>query len=632
MSLDELWGNYDPHKEPLNVEILKEWEEDGVVCRVIRYQVGIFKGTPVKMAAFYTFPKGGTKLPTILQMHGGGQSAGLDAMVDYARNGYAGISLNWGGNKLHFGKSKMTYEGVQTDWGKLDATHPPQRNKHNHFAGPLIPDEYTFDAIESPRNSNWYLVLIAARRAITFLEQQPEVDPARIGVTGHSMGGKLTTDLAGIDKRVKAAVPSCGGAGAIQESQSKDLPGCSLSKVTKMEFNCVSDNVYIPRITCPTLWMSPTNDFNGGINNMAWNWRTLPDSQLCFSISPHLNHAHNDSHLLTGLLWFEQYLKGALTLPGSPKLQLTLSTKNGVPSVIVTPDQPGAVKSVQIYYSTTLNDKTRFWREASEIKNGNVWEAACPVLSLEEPLFVYADVNYATPEKYKKAAGYKPSECYSLSSRVLTATSAQLKSAGVKATEQPERMVDDGSRGWADWFQVNWDHLPLWRAVTRKLTDPKWRGPDGAKLVFETRCESDNTLVIQFNCNKWGAYQTGKPIVDYVAVKELKGSPDWQTVTVAAEETAALDPKITGPIPNWQTVTEFTLSPSGEAVKNGEKVNVGGKAWVGPRVIRNMHWEGGVYVARRPSDSKMTEEEYQKQFNNAINQSLSQEKLDQKLK
>ena len=59
---------------------------------------------------------------------------------------------------------------------------------------------------------------MAARRAITFLEQQPEVDPKRIGAHGNSMGGKLTTDLAGIDKRIKAAVPSCGGSGDLLET------------------------------------------------------------------------------------------------------------------------------------------------------------------------------------------------------------------------------------------------------------------------------------------------------------------------------------------------------------------------------------------------------------------------------
>ncbi|MCE9631901.1 MAG: acetylxylan esterase [Planctomycetia bacterium] len=99
----------------------------------------------------------------------------------------------------------------------LDATHPQQRNKNHHFAGPLVPDDYTLDPVESPRNSNWFIVVLAARRGITFLKQQPEVDPERIGVYGLSMGGKLTTNVAAIDKRVKAAVPSCGGGGVILE-------------------------------------------------------------------------------------------------------------------------------------------------------------------------------------------------------------------------------------------------------------------------------------------------------------------------------------------------------------------------------------------------------------------------------
>ena len=34
---EELWAGYDPRKEPLDVEVLKEWEEDGVVLKVLRY-------------------------------------------------------------------------------------------------------------------------------------------------------------------------------------------------------------------------------------------------------------------------------------------------------------------------------------------------------------------------------------------------------------------------------------------------------------------------------------------------------------------------------------------------------------------------------------------------------------------
>ena len=67
-------------------------------------------------------------------MHGGGQSASLDSVLTDAKRGYASLSINWGGNELNFGRTQMSYDGPQTDWGKLDATHPPQRNKVNHFA------------------------------------------------------------------------------------------------------------------------------------------------------------------------------------------------------------------------------------------------------------------------------------------------------------------------------------------------------------------------------------------------------------------------------------------------------------------------------------------------------------------
>ncbi len=277
-NLDELWAGFDPRKEPLETEVLKEWEQDGVVCRVVRYQVGVFKGTPAKVAAFYAFPKGGTKLPALVEVHGGGQSASLNSVVTYAKRGYAGISINWGGNKMSIGQE--TWSGLQTDWGRLDATHPPQRNKANHFAGSLTPDEYTLDAVESPRNSNWLLVLMAARRAITFLEQQPEVGATRIGAHGHSMGGKLTTNLAGIDKRIKAAVPSCGGSGDIAESQS-NLPGGLKTKLDPLKLACISDNAYIPLITCPRYLKSAAK-----LTMRSWSLYSATSGAHWFPASP----------------------------------------------------------------------------------------------------------------------------------------------------------------------------------------------------------------------------------------------------------------------------------------------------------------------------------------------------------
>lgn len=599
-NVTELWSGFSDIDKttPIAAEILKEWEQDGVVCRIVRYQVGIFKDTPSKVAAFYAFPKGRTRLPALLSIHGGGQSAGLENVVSDAKRGYASVSINWGGNRLNFGRTKMTWDGPQTDWGKLDATHPPQRNKINHFiGGALAPDAFTLDSVESPRNSNWYLVLMAARRAITFLEQQPEVDPARIGVYGHSMGGKLTTDLAGIDKRVKAAVPSCGGSGDILTTQT-DLSGCSKTNPKPMELACVSDNAYIPLITCPILWLSPTNDFHGNIDNMAWNWRLLPDNRVRFSISPHLNHRHTDEHALTQHLWFEEHLKGAFKMPQTPQIVLDLKSADGVPSISVIPDSTLPVKRVDIYWSIDPHTLTRFWRDAKAVRVGQQWQASCPMMSLDQPVFAFANVIYDTPLHYRRVAqpqGQDNSDTFAISSRVVSVSSRQLQDAGVKVTDAKERLIDDGGRGWHDWYQINWGHPPLWTATTRKIRDAKWRGPDGARLVFDIQTETDNTLVLKFNCNAWGAVEPGKPAIDYTAVKELKGTRGWQAVTVGLNELVATDPKVTLPLANWQSVTEFSISPSGETVRDGKKQSVAGKAWRGPREFRHLRWEGGEY-------------------------------------
>jgi dienelactone hydrolase len=48
------------------------------------------------------------------------------------------------------------------------------------------------------------------RRAVDYLQTLDEVDPARIGAIGHSLGGHNSIYLAAFDARIKAVVSSCG--------------------------------------------------------------------------------------------------------------------------------------------------------------------------------------------------------------------------------------------------------------------------------------------------------------------------------------------------------------------------------------------------------------------------------------
>ena len=192
---------------------------------------------------------------------GGGQYADSNAALTNAKRGYATLSIAWAGRvsapqyrvtpnevKLFWdGKTQDPKYKLTTDWGALDAYHAPSRYGKDAF--PSIPvGDWCLDPVASPRNNAWFLVTLAARRGLTFLERQSEVDGSRLGVYGHSMGGKLTVATAGSDKRVKAAAPSCGG---ISDRYSND----SLHLAT------VSDPPSLKKITCPTIFLSPANDF-----------------------------------------------------------------------------------------------------------------------------------------------------------------------------------------------------------------------------------------------------------------------------------------------------------------------------------------------------------------------------------
>jgi dienelactone hydrolase len=70
--------------------------------------------------------------------------------------------------------------------------------------------EYAVDPYQLGYASATMLGIVNHRRAVDLLEALPFVDPAAIGVIGHSLGGHNALFLAAFDARVKAVVSSCG--------------------------------------------------------------------------------------------------------------------------------------------------------------------------------------------------------------------------------------------------------------------------------------------------------------------------------------------------------------------------------------------------------------------------------------
>ena len=130
---------------------------------------------------------------------------------------------------------------------------------------------------------------------MTFLEQQPEVDLDRLGVYGHSMGGKLTV-MAAVDSRVKAAAPSCGGI-------SDRYNNSPLFRAT------IGDDVSLKKVACPIIFLSPANDFHGRIGDLPNAVRKkLSVEDWRVTCSPHHNHQDTPEYEVATLLWFDHHL------------------------------------------------------------------------------------------------------------------------------------------------------------------------------------------------------------------------------------------------------------------------------------------------------------------------------------
>lgn len=573
-TVKELFSDFDPRQEPLDAKVVREWENEGIAYRYVTFYIGTFKGTPARMAAFYAFPVGAEKLPGVLHLHGGGQRAFLHEVEFYAKRGYACMSINWGGREMEEAKE----DDPNTDWGAVD---PTQQNVPGYFN--LKPGEKYLDPVESPRNNNWYLLTLGARRGLTFLEQQKEVDPERLGVYGHSMGGNLTIYVAGTDDRVKVAAPSVGGSGfrnqpwPLLPEQQKQLPNGDVGLFDAT----LGFESYAPHIKAPLLWLGATNDFHGIMDDTYRTGELIPHPNVRYSFTPHMNHRFTPEFAVARPLWIDQFLKADLNFPRTPKSQLVLTTDDGIPVLQVTPDTSVPIDRVQLLYSVDPDPQARFWRTAEATEDGSIWTAKLPILSVKQPLFAFANVYYKFPTS-ASAPQSEPTDRLAISSMLHTATPDDLTGAGTLATDTKSSLIDDFSKGWQDWYTLSSNNPHHWEFSTRKLNDPKWQGQFDQKLALELQGGHENELVIVLTENFFRPYR-GKS-QEFVAVVKLSGGkPETISLTPDSFSTTTGEK-----LSSWKNVDLLSFRAYFE--KDGKLL--GSKAWQGPQPsFQKLSWQ-----------------------------------------
>lgn len=122
-------------------------------------------------------PEGAGPFPAMLVLPGAGINP-RPRPLEHARHGYVALDL-----QVH---------GLDVDLEK----YPVLPGYFDHFVTEPIDGYY------------YYKVHQRCLQAITYLRSRKDVDPTRIVVVGGSQGGRLSSIMAGLDPRVRAAVPA----------------------------------------------------------------------------------------------------------------------------------------------------------------------------------------------------------------------------------------------------------------------------------------------------------------------------------------------------------------------------------------------------------------------------------------
>jgi dienelactone hydrolase len=231
------------------------------------------QGKPTRDFAYLGIPpsKPGARLPAMVLAHGGGGSAFLRWVKLWNSRGYAAISMDTCG---------------------CVSNGDTQSHPHHPHGGP--PGWGGFDQIDRPVEDQWTFHAVAAViRAHSLLRSRPEVDPARIGLTGVSWGGYLTCHAAGIDDRFAFAAPvyGCGFLG----DNSAWLPEFAKMGTDRAArwLSLWDPSVSLPRMRRPMLWVNGTNDFAYPMD--SWRKSTLlPTGPRTLCLRVRMPHGHGE--------------------------------------------------------------------------------------------------------------------------------------------------------------------------------------------------------------------------------------------------------------------------------------------------------------------------------------------------
>jgi len=186
----------------LGVEIEREWDGGGFRILYVSYQVEADERARAYLAVpDGPVPEGG--LPGVVCLHG---------TTNWGARRTLGLPPEPGDPQAH--KAENGMKGL--DYARHLVRRGYVTISPEHFcAASRVPKEGPYETAAFYRkHPKWTAVgkyMFDSRIACSILAARPEVDPGKLGVTGHSLGGHGSIWLPAYDDRIRCAAPSCSG-------------------------------------------------------------------------------------------------------------------------------------------------------------------------------------------------------------------------------------------------------------------------------------------------------------------------------------------------------------------------------------------------------------------------------------
>lgn len=346
-------------------------------------------GKPTRVFAWLGLPADASaeqKAPAMLLVHGGGGRAFKDWANHWAQRGYVALAMDTSGQ----GPDGARHANAGPD--QSDAV------KFRNFNDDEARDMWTYHAVA------------AVLRGHALLKSLPEVDAARVGITGISWGGYLTCLTAGLDQELKVAVPvyGCGFLG--DNSYWRDRSLAAMTPDSRERWLRLFDpSTTVGNAQCPILFLNGTHDFAYPPDSYRKTFSLVPPALRTLSVRVDLSHGH---------IWtfgeVDAFVDNVLK-PGdaSPSLARLgdISVEDNTAASRVLCGGP-AVKAELHFTGDTGLWTSRQWRStAATLTDGDI----TAVLPAERPLtyfFTATDARgFVTSSPYAEAGAMENSAC-----------------------------------------------------------------------------------------------------------------------------------------------------------------------------------------------------------------------------